>query len=176
VLSSSNFESPGNVSWVKKHIFLKPIGITEANEFINQYHRHNKKVHFGPRFATSVVDESGEVWGVAVVSHPVNRMLNGNGYVAEVRRVCTKPNAPTGCCSMLYAACWRAWRALGGKRILTYTLKSELGTSFKAAGWKCVAESKGHKVGTSWDTHFRKAKVEGTVTPQDKWRWEVDVS
>ena len=39
-------------------------------------------------------------------------------------------------CSMLYAACWRATRALGYRRLGTYTLASEPGTSLKAAGWK----------------------------------------
>jgi hypothetical protein len=65
---------------------------------------------------------------------------------------------------------------MGGTRMITYTLTSEQGTSVKSASWKRVAKSKGHPVGTSWDTHpINKTKVEGTVTPVDKWRWEVSV-
>jgi hypothetical protein len=156
-----------------KSLNLKPIGITEPNKFVDQYHRHNKWVSFGPRYAISVVDPSGTIWGVAIVSHPITRALNDNGYTAEVRRVCTKSDAPLGCCSMLYSACWRTWKAMGGNRMVTYTLQAESGTSLKASGWRRVAASKGHKVGQSWDTHPRKGKVEGTVTPQPKWRWEV---
>ena len=162
-----------NVTLEEKPLSLKPISMEAAQEFVKQYHRHNKEVKFGPRFATSVVDASGEVWGVAIVSHPINRMLNHKGYTAEVRRVCTKPNAPLNCCSMLYSACWKAWRAMGGTKAITYTLQSESGTSLKASGWQQKAASKGHKVGTSWDTHPRKAKVEGTVVVEPKWRWEV---
>src|SRR5271165_4231450 len=95
----------------------------------------------------------------------------------QVRRVCTKPRAPkVSSCSMLYSACWRAWKAMGGTKMITYTLQSELGTSLKASGWKRVAKSKGHAVGKSWDTHPRRGKVAGTVTPQDKWRWEVSTA
>ena len=162
-----------NVTLKDEDLSLKPIGMKEANEFVAQFHRHNHEVRFGPRFAISVVDASDEVWGVAIVSHPVTRALNDNGYCAEVRRVCTKPNAPWGCCSMLYSACWRVWKNMGGRRMVTYTLQSESGASLKSANWKRVAASKGHKVGQSWDTHPRKAKVDGTVTPEPKWRWEM---
>jgi hypothetical protein len=152
---------------------LPPIGVRTANEFVREHHRHNGKVGFGPRYAIAVVDESGELWGVAIVSHPVSRMLNNHGYTAEVRRVCTKPNAPKGCCSMLYSACWRTWKAMGGTRMVTYTLQTEFGTSLRAAGWKLVAKSRGHLVGQSWDTHPTRTTVAGTVTPQNKWRWEI---
>jgi hypothetical protein len=158
-----------------KPLSLKPIGMTEAQEFVKHHHRHNVEVPFGPRFAISVIDESGELCAVAIVSHPVSRALNGGGYIGEVRRVCTKPGAPRNCCSMLYAACWQAWYAMGGTRMVTYTLESELGTSVIAAGWKRAGFSRGHAPGTSWDTHKRKGKVTGTVTPQNKWRWEVSV-
>jgi hypothetical protein len=71
-----------------KPLSLLPIGSRSANEFIKDHHRHNKEVGFGPRYA--VVDKSGEIWGAAIVSRPVTRMLNHGGYTAELRRVCTK--------------------------------------------------------------------------------------
>jgi hypothetical protein len=133
----------------KKPLHLQPIGIENANAFVREHHRHNKEVRFGPKFAIAVVDRSGEIWGVAIVSHPISRSLNHGGYTAEVRRVCTRPGAPWGCCSMLYSACWRAWKAMGGTKMITYTLTSEQGSSLKSASWKRVAKSKGHPVGTS---------------------------
>jgi hypothetical protein len=154
---------------------LKPIAMDKAQEFVKQYHRHNHEVRFGQKYAISVVDSSGELWAVAIVSHPSAKGLNHGGYTGEVRRVCTRPGAPTNCCSKLYSACWRAWKAMGGTKMITYTLVGEPGTSLKAAGYKRVAKSKGHTPGTSWDTHPRRGKVAGTVTPQDKWRWEVSV-
>jgi len=42
--------------------------------------------------------------------------------------------------SMLYAACWRAAKALGYLRLITYTQDGEPGTSLRAAGWRVVAQ------------------------------------
>ena len=156
-----------------KPLSVKPIGIGRANEFVKQYHRHNGTVSFGQRYAISVVDAPGEIQGVAIVSHPSTRALNGNGYIGEVRRVCTRPGAPSGCCSMLYAAAWRTWKAMGGTRMITYVLERELGTSLKASGWQKVAFSKAHKYG-SWDKHPRKSKAPDVVK-ENKWRWEVSI-
>ena len=40
-------------------------------------------------------------------------------------------------------ACWRAARSMGYRRAITYTLKSELGTSVKAAGWTEIGTAGG---------------------------------
>ena len=74
--------------------------------------------------------------GVAVVGRPVARMLD-DGHTLEVVRVATdgSPNA----CSCLYAAAWQAAKALGYRRLVTYTQESESGASLRAAGWRVVA-------------------------------------
>ena len=43
----------------------------------------------------------------------------------------------------LYAAAWRAARAMGYKRVVTYILDTENGASLRAAGWKCVGQAGG---------------------------------
>ena len=48
---------------------------------------------------------------------------------------------------MLYAAASRAARAMGYKRLITYTLKEEPGTSLKAAGWTALYNT----TGKSWN-------------------------
>lgn len=68
------------------------------------------------------------------------------------------PNA----CSMLYGACRRAWRAIGGRRIVTYILASESGSSLRAAGWVPVAEVKHRQNG--WDVPGRR-RLEGLPKP-----------
>jgi hypothetical protein len=80
------------------------------------------------------------VVGVVTVGRPVARMLD-NGYTLEVTRCCTDgtPHA----CSKLYAAAWRATRALGYRRLITYTLAEEPGTSLTAAGWRVVGQTSG---------------------------------
>ena len=44
---------------------------------------------------------------------------------------------------MLYAAAWRAARAMGYHKLIAYILDTESGTSLRAAGWKCVGQAGG---------------------------------
>lgn len=69
-----------------------------------------------------------------MVGRPVSRYLD-DGMTLEVNRVCT--DGTKNACSILYSSAWRAAKALGYKRIFTYTLKSESGASLRAAGWQC---------------------------------------
>jgi hypothetical protein len=95
-----------------------------------------------------VADEAGTVRGVAIVGRPVARSRD-DGLTLEVTRLATD-----GCdnaCSALYAAAWRAARAMGYRRIGTYTLKSEPGTSLRAAGWIIIHEVRGR----SWSCESR---------------------
>lgn len=110
------------------------VTLAEANRFILAYHRHHLDLTAGlNRTACAAVSPDGMVHGVAVLGQPValNRMTNKS--VLEVSRVATDghPNA----CSILYAACARAAKALGYQRAITYILDHETGTSVKAAGW-----------------------------------------
>jgi hypothetical protein len=78
---------------------------------------------------------------VAIVGRPVSRHLD-DGWTVEVTRLCALEDTPNAC-SMLYAAAWRAARALGYRRCITYTLASEPGTSLTAAGWTLLGERGG---------------------------------
>ena len=78
--------------------------------------------------------------GVAIAGQPVARKLD-DGLTIEIRRVCT--DGTRNACSILYAACAKAARAMGYKRIVTYTLISEPGTSLLAAGFKSAGEAGG---------------------------------
>ena len=118
-------------------IDLRPITIQDANAVVRDWHRHNKPV-LSARFAIGAECE-GQLVGVAIVGRPVARMLQ-DGYTAEVVRTCVVDGAPKGTCSKLYAACWRAWRAMGGRKLVTYTLETESGASLRGAGWKIVGQ------------------------------------
>lgn len=142
---------------------LQPITIGEAREFIRLVHRHHAPRKTCDRFAVAVNDGQ-QVVGVAIVSNPTARMI-GRDYTAEVSRLATTGHA--NACSMLYAAAWRAARALGYRRMITYILASEPGTSVAAAGWRLVAEVKGE----SWHRD-RRPRVDRHPT-QDKLRWEI---
>ena len=144
---------------------LCPITIREANDFVVSFHRHNGRTT-GAKYAIGLHHEE-QLVGVAVVGRPLARMLD-DGYTAEVLRVCTTDACPKGGCSKLYQACWRAWRAMGGRRLITYTLQTESGASLRGAGWRVVGEVKGG----SWSrpNRFRNWQP---IYGQQKFRWEV---
>jgi hypothetical protein len=145
---------------------LVPMTITEANDFVLNFHRHNKPV-LSARFAIGASNGTHLV-GVAIVGRPCARMLQ-DGWTAEVTRTCVVDNSPKGTCSFLYSACWRAWKAMGGKRLITYTLTSESGSSLRGAGWKVVAQC---SPGT-WDRAKRKREWQ-PIYGQSKMRWEMN--
>lgn len=131
---------------------IVPIFQKEANAFVAKHHRHHKKV-VGSVFQIACAVEYDacdikgrneikvcEIVGVAIVGRPVSRNLQ-DGWTLEVNRCCT--DGTKNACSMLYAAAWRIAKGLGYKRLITYILTSEPGTSLKAAGWKCLGEAGG---------------------------------
>ena len=95
------------------------MSLAEANEFVANFHRHNKPVQ-GAKFALGASDGQRLI-GVAIVGRPVARRLD-DGVTAEVTRCCVLDDAPKGACSFLYSRAWRAWQAIGGQRLVTYTL------------------------------------------------------
>lgn len=114
------------------------IELKDANDFVAAHHRHHKPV-VGHRFSIGAT-LNGELVGVAIVGRPVARMRD-DGLTAEVTRLCT--DGTKDACSFLYGACARAAFALGFKRIGTYILASETGTTLKAAGWRMIGQTQG---------------------------------
>lgn len=120
-----------------------PVELREANKFIAAVHRHHAPV-VGHRFSLGVVDETGLLRGVCVVGRPVARLAGHPREVAEVTRLAT--DGAYNACSILYASAARACKAIGFRRIQTYTLPSEGGASLRASGWVCEGEAGGGSV------------------------------
>lgn len=142
---------------------IKPIAFREACEYVEQNHRH-RKPPAGHKFSAAVYD--GErLCGVVMVGRPVSRALD-DGATLEVNRLCT--DGTRNACSMLYATAWKAAKALGYKRIVTYTLQSESGASLRAAGWQCDGKAGG--------THWTGKRYEGkpVVIDEMKVRWRKE--
>jgi len=118
-------------------IELRPCTLAQAKAFVAEHHRHCAPARWG-RFAIAALSDDCLV-GVAVVGNPVARGL-ADGLTAEVTRLCVSAEAPRNTCSRLYGACWRAWRAMGGRRLVTYTLVTETGAAVRGAGFKLVAQ------------------------------------
>lgn len=141
---------------------LIPISLSDACEFITQIHRHHAAPQ-GGKFAIAASDGE-KVIGVAIVGRPVARLLD-DGWTAEVIRLAT--DGTKNACSMLYSASWRAARAMGYKRLITYILGSESGTSIEAAGWKRIGECGGG----SWNREKRPRVDRAPL--QEKIRFEI---
>ena len=112
-----------------------PITLREASAFIAQHHRHNKPPR-GWKFGVGLRAGDALV-GVATAGRPVARHLD-DGLTLEVNRTCT--DGARNANSMLYGAVWRAAKAMGYRRCITYTQADETGASLRAAGWVKVRE------------------------------------
>lgn len=114
---------------------IVPVTFRQACAFVGEHHRHHKAPR-GHKFSIGL-ERDGELVGVAMVGRPVARAYD-DGRTAEVNRTCVV-DAPNGN-SMLYGAAWRAAKAMGYRRIITYTQEGETGASLRAAGWVRVAD------------------------------------
>lgn len=126
---------------------LAPCTIADARRFVGIHHRHN----LPPKVALFALaaDEDGERVAVAIVGRPVARLAD-DGQTVEVVRLCSV--GTRNACSFLYGAACRAAKALGYRRVITYTLQSEPGASLRAAGFTEDARLKARK---GWDTPSR---------------------
>lgn len=141
-------------------LHVVPVSLREANAFVLRHHRHHKPVP-GSKFAVGVEDESG-LRGVAIAGRPVSRMLD-DGLTLEIVRVATDGQA--NACSMLYGACRAAGKAMGYRKIVTYTLPEEGGASLRAAGFNLD----GPAGGGSWSRPSRERTDNHPL--QAKLRW-----
>jgi hypothetical protein len=143
-------------------LFAVPVDFDEACAFVTEHHRHHVPPQ-GHKF--SIAAAQGEkVVGVVIVGRPVSRMMQ-DGWTLEVTRLAT--DGTKNACSFLYAAAWRAARAMGFRKLTTCILDTEPGTTLRAAGWRLV----GQAGGGSWGRESR-PRVDKHPT-QWKLRFEI---
>ena len=147
-----------------KSLRITPLSLAEANAYVSQHHRHHKPVP-GAKFCIGVSD-AGRICGAAIVGRPVARMSD-NGLTLEVNRCCT--DGTHNACSILYGAAWRAARALGFERLITYTLPEEGGASLRASGWKLIGE----RGGGNWNVPSRPRVDTALILQGQKHLWEA---
>lgn len=139
-----------------------PMTLAEANAFVETHHRHHGRVQ-GHKFSIGLA-ESDRIVGVAIIGRPVARHLD-DGMTLEVTRCCT--DGVRNGCSMLYGSAWRAAKALGYRRLITYVLAEESGGSLRASGWRMI----GVRGGGNWSCPSR-PRVESKNQGQ-KMLWEA---
>lgn len=142
---------------------LVPITLREASAYVVQRHRHHKKPSRGCIFCLAATD-GAKIVAVAIIGRPVSRNLQ-DGWTAELTRLAS--DGSRNACSFLYGAAWRVAKALGYRKLVTYTLPEEGGASLRGAGWTLL----GSAGGGSWDRKER-PRVDEHPT-QAKLRWEV---
>ena len=125
-----------------------PLELKEANDFVEKLHRHHAPVH-RDKFRFGCIDDDGVLHGVIQLARPVSRKIQ-DGKTIEVVRCCT--DGTYNACSFLYSKAARIAKEMGYKRIITYILQSELGTSLKASGWHLDENDCG---GGSWNVPSR---------------------
>lgn len=122
----------------RRMLTIKPITFKVASEYIESHHRHNSRTA-GCKFAIGCFNEENMV-GVAVCGRPVSRHYD-DGLTLEINRVCT--DGTYNACSMLYGASCRVAKAMGYKKVITYTLVTENGASLKASNFICEGDAGG---------------------------------
>lgn len=125
---------------------VERLELAEANAFVREHHRHHRPV-VGHVFSIGA-SLDGKIVGIAIIGRPVSRHRD-DGVTAEVTRLAT--DGTRNACSFLYGASARAAFALGFKRIGTYILATEPGTSLTACGWRLIGETPGR----SWSVLSR---------------------
>lgn len=146
---------------------LAPITLRDARGFVDQHHRHNSAPQ-GHKFSIGLTLD-GNLIGVVIVGRPIARRQD-DGHTAEVTRCCViegNPNAN----SILYGAAWRAARAMGYKRIITYTLPTESGASLRAAGFQKVGMTEAKPAG--WSVPSRPREKADKYPEGQKVIWEI---
>lgn len=144
-------------------LILIPLTRSQAGAYIREVHRHHGPPQ-GFKFAIGV-RRGDQLVGVATAGRPVARLYD-DGLTIEITRVAT--DGTQNACSMLYGACWRAAKAMGYRRAITYTRADEPGTSLRAAGWRRAAELAAR---SGWGRPSRPRKRNGSEDTA-RVRWE----
>lgn len=145
---------------------LRDVHQGDAKAFVRDHHEHNPPPA-GDKFRASIYN-GDTLLGVCMVGRPTARQICQR-TVVEVTRLCLDRRIPTAlrwnACSQLYGWAAREAKRRGYRRIITYTLESEPGTSLIAAGWTIEARTKGG----SWNTPSRPRVDKAPTEPKVRW-------
>lgn len=118
----------------ERRLDIVPMTQKEARAFDRRYRRQRRMK--GYKFSIGCTD-GDKIVGVASMVQPASRYMD-DGWTLEMTGVCTDGMEDVRL--MLYGAAWRAARALGYKKLITYVMDTEPGTGLKMAGWKCIGQ------------------------------------
>lgn len=134
---------------------------------VTAHHRHHQ-APTGHKFSVAVYNGKTLV-GVAVVGRPVSRIIQSREpHTLEVTRVCTwgNPALRRNAASKLYALAGKRAKALGYRKLITYTLaEEENGASLKASNFTAEHVN----AGGSWNTPSRPREDKAPTVAKTRW-------
>lgn len=138
-----------------------PVTIGQARRFVEMHHSHHHAPQSG-LFAVGVA-AGADLVCVAVLGRPSARALDATDTIAEVTRSASigVPHAA----SKTIAAVSRMALAGGYRRLVSYTILGEHGTSYRAAGWRVTGAA---DRGGTWHTRDGRNVTQTGI----KIRWE----
>mgnify|MGYP003627283185 FL=1 len=139
-----------------------------VNSFLRLVHRHCGPV---TGWSDAVAIRDGIcVFGLLLMGYPKARGLD-DGETMEVNRMALMSGTPKNIASQLLGRAERIAKAKGFTRLISYTLASEEGRSYAAAGWTLDDHRTKSR---QWDTPSRPRNLLDEDLPimnQDKLRW-----
>lgn len=149
-------------------VTVRPLTFRQACAFVARLHRHNKPPR-GHKFSVGLYDGE-QLVGVAMAGRPIARHFD-DGLTLEVNRTCTDGTRNAN--SMLYGACWRAAKAMGYRRCITYTQSDESGASLRAAGFVRVKDLPARGSWAESSVKLRKIRDQGGTGGIPRVLWEL---
>jgi hypothetical protein len=144
----------------------RPISLNAAREWIANVHRHLKRPITGWLFGVEILRDGVRI-GVACAARPSARMLQ-DGLTCEITRVAVV-EGERNACSFAYGALRKAATALGYRRVVSYTLEHEPGSSLLACGFR----DDGPAGGGEADRPSRRRQPVEQSGPKRRWIWEA---
>ena len=150
-------------------LLLRPITLQTAQNFVKEHHRHNSPPQ-GHKFSIGLTN-NGNLVGVVIAGRPIARAYD-DGLTIEVTRCCVIENERNAN-SKLYAAAIRAARAMGYRRVISYTLPEESGATMKAVGFHADGMTSDSPKG--WNVPGRQRTIPERYPVGRKIRWILNI-
>lgn len=147
---------------------IVPVSITEARAFVEKHHKH----HHAPPGASFAVGVAclGRLVCVALVGRPISPELDADPTIAELTRGASD-GSTWGAASLCTRTAGEAAVLLGYRRVVSYTLLGERGTSYRKAGWRVTGLRVYAPTAVGWNNRPGRAPT-SQVSRHPKVRWE----
>lgn len=145
-----------------KQFRVIPLNLSQANELVNDLHRHHGPMRFHTASIGALHTVEGRIIGAAILQRPCSTVQDDTVTI-EVARLVT--DGTSNACSFLLGAAARLSWSLGYLRIQTYTMAEESGSSLKAAGWRMERLTPGNV----WNRPARPRNDTHIIGPRIRW-------